>query len=29
MYSDVQQLEQKIDNMDTSYLRVVGLTNKN
>ena len=29
MYADVQALETKIDNMDTSYLRVVGLTNKN
>ena len=29
MYSDVQALETKIDTMDTSYYRVVGITNKN
>lgn len=29
MYADVQALETKIDNIDTSYLRVVGLTNQN
>jgi len=29
MYSDVQDLETKIDTMDTSYYRVVGITNKN
>ena len=29
MYSDVQALETKLDTMDTSYYRVVGITNKN
>lgn len=29
MYSDLQALEQKIDDMDTSYFRTVGITNKN
>lgn len=29
MYSDVQKLSDKIDSMDTSYYRVVGITNKN
>ena len=29
MYSDIKELENKIDTMDTSYLRTVGLTNKN
>lgn len=29
MYSDVKALETKIDDMDTSYLRTAGITNKN
>ena len=29
MYSDVESLEEKIDSMDTSYIRTVGLTNIN
>ena len=29
MYSDVQELSDKIDAMDTSYFRTVGVTNKN
>lgn len=28
-YADVQALDDKIENMDTSYYRVVGITNKN
>lgn len=28
-YSDVQALDDKLENMDTSYYRVVGITNKN
>ena len=29
MYSDVQALDTKLETMDTSYFRVVGITNKN
>ena len=28
-YSDVQALDEKIETIDTSYYRVIGLTNKN